>query len=186
MFVCASSKMNEFIQQTTIKHSCMCVQECTHAGMCVLLHVCVHVCRCSCPITVFLSVGLCALWSPLLAAVHKENCWRLLGFPHSPPEYKTLTHSVLQFTHYTALISFCECVFALIPFTLNLATTQHNILYACVCEPKGKPERLLFSVCAQMHKHTCISHSLLYYKVGCRNLFIRNLCVFMCGRDSVQ
>lgn len=68
--------------------------------------VCVHVCRCSCPITVFHSVGLCALRSPLLAAVHKENCWRLLGFPHSPPEYKTLCSTVYPL-HTIDLLSAC-------------------------------------------------------------------------------
>lgn len=53
------------------------------------LHTGRNVCSCMCAfLPVFmsnyctLSVALCALWSLLLAAVHKENCWRLLGFPH--------------------------------------------------------------------------------------------------------
>lgn len=84
VFVCASSEKqqgispyNKQLNGTAGVH--------TNEGMCAL-----HVCQGSRSITVSLSVGLRALRSPLLAAVHEEDCWRLLGFPHAPPEYKAL------------------------------------------------------------------------------------------------
>lgn len=110
MFVSASLEMEEFVQQTT-KHSCMCVQTCTRAHVQQWVSCCFSVCMF---VIIILSVGLCALRCPLLTAVHKGNCWRLLGFPHSPPEYKTLTQSLLQFTWRTPLISFllvCICAY---------------------------------------------------------------------------
>lgn len=174
---------------------CVCVLECTHAGMCVTTGVCAcaHVFLCSCPITVFLSVGQCALWSPLLAAVHKENCWRLLGFPHSPPEYKTLTHSVLQFTRNTTLISFlrvCICTYPIYPKTCN-HKTQYTM---CISTVTWVEWWVLFPACL----HMCNCVSLIHYYTAkychrnmsaCRGDGVQYSCVFhiwtYCLRDKL-
>lgn len=109
-------------------HACVCrgasMQECVrvwvYMGVCVLVDVHVQL-----PSSSELVCALCGL----LAAVHKEYCWRLLGFPHSPPEYKTVTHSVLQITRSTPLISFLRACICTYP-TLELGATKNSRLCA--------------------------------------------------------
>lgn len=99
-------------------HVCAGVRACRNAcacGVCVLVDVHVQL-----PSSSELVCALCGL----LAAVHKEYCWRLLGFPHSPPEYKTVTHSVLQITRSTPLISFLRACICTYP--IHLRTRSHK------------------------------------------------------------
>lgn len=117
---------NEWNHTTNYKSIHACVHKYANARVncCARGRMWAHVCRCSGLIIVFLSVGLCALRSPLLAAVHEENCWRFLGFPHSQPEYKTLTHSVLQLPGaLLTSLSVLHLSYTYIPISITCNTT---------------------------------------------------------------
>lgn len=191
--VCVFIFKNEWIHTSNNCTTFVRVHECKHAEMCLLLRlcVCVHVCQCSCPITVFLSVGLCALRSPLLAAVHKENCWRLLGFPQSPPGYKTLTHSVLQFTRYTTWISFLRVRICTYP--IYLKARNHRTQYTmCMCESawhKQSEKRVRPSVIFRVRVHMWARVSLVQYyitKYLAAGIFWWEIYVCLCVQHSEQ
>lgn len=129
--------------------------------------MCAYSCMCmcvrvrACPITVCLAVVLCALPSPLLAAAHKENCWRLLGFPRSPPEYKTLTHSVLQVYPQHNIHLFPACVYLhLSHLPSNSATARHNTL---TCEHKTEWENCEKECCFQCMRSSLIQYHMTKY-----------------------
>ncbi len=161
-------------------HTCktVCVAACVCVCVCVCMFVSVHV---QLPSSSVLVCVLCGLLSWLLFI--KRTVGGYWAFPihhqntkHSP----TLFYSLPATQHWSPS---CECVFALIPFTLKLATTQRNILCVCMCGKKRKTrESVIFSVCtdAQAHMHMCISHSLLCCVVlcGCRRDSMQYICIF--------
>lgn len=74
MFVCASSKMNEFLQQTATKQSRACVTECSQEGMCLLPHACLCVCVCVCMALLISNYHLPLCWS-VCYVFASPGCW---------------------------------------------------------------------------------------------------------------
>ncbi len=119
--VCVCIFKNEWIHTSNKSKTFKCVCVCRSAQMQECVCCCMCVCVCTfvsalCPITVFLSVGLCALRSPLLAAYHKRTVGGYWAFPiyhqntkHSPTQF----HSLPATQHWSLS---CVCAFALIPF----------------------------------------------------------------------
>lgn len=129
VFVCASSKMNQFIQAAqrtetfvcAILRVCARVQECTLEGMCLLLHAYACTCECVCA----LERACVRAW--LSASVH-------ILFPASRCAMRSLAgcSSYQQLLEVAGLSLVCICTD---PFYLKLTTAKH-ISPTCVATKK--------------------------------------------------
>lgn len=109
-------------------------------------NACIYVCCLFVEVHVQLpsSSVFCGLLSWLLFI--KEYCWRLLGFPHS--HHQSTKHSPTLFYSLPAACHWSPSrvyAFVLIPFTLKLATTKHNLLQSVhKHESKGAAQKQEF------------------------------------------